>query len=362
MKILYISPENTVGTLSTWKRFHESQGNDCEFITFYKTPNDFDSGICLNLPLISSKATYRNIRTMHYKINSDAKNEYVEKEGYPPTWKPNSLFEKIYFPMRDFLWSFKIESIIKEYNLLDYDIYHFEWGLDFYRSCRFASKIKDLNKKIICTYHGQDMRTRGVLQKLNELSDLNLTSELDLISKHPNLNYMFLPIEISDNLKPIKTSDKIKICHSPTNRYYKGSNLIIDVCRNLENKNSNVEFILIENMPHNKVIEIKKSCDILIDQIGDSGGWGYGMNSIESMALGLCCMTQMNDECNEFFKNHPFININKNNLENQLEQLVSDPQMIDTYKNKSIQWLQDKHNVNKVGELLYKNYTRLLNE
>jgi len=32
MRILYISPENTVGTLSTWKNFHISQGNTCEFI------------------------------------------------------------------------------------------------------------------------------------------------------------------------------------------------------------------------------------------------------------------------------------------------------------------------------------------
>ena len=54
LKILYIAPENTVGTLSTWKKFHESRGNKCDFITFYKTPNEFDSGICLNLPLISS--------------------------------------------------------------------------------------------------------------------------------------------------------------------------------------------------------------------------------------------------------------------------------------------------------------------
>ena len=47
----------------------------------------------------------------------------------------------------------------------------------------------------------------------------------------------------------------------------------------------------------------KKISDILIDQIGDSGGWGYGMNSIEAMTLGLCCMTQMNDTCNKFFEN-----------------------------------------------------------
>ena len=75
MKILYISPENTVGTLSTWKNFHLSQGNECDFITFYKTPNDFDSGICLNLPFISSHRLYRKMRSVHYKINSELKNE-----------------------------------------------------------------------------------------------------------------------------------------------------------------------------------------------------------------------------------------------------------------------------------------------
>ena len=37
MKILYISPENTVGTMSLWKKAHEMHGNTCDFITFYKS-------------------------------------------------------------------------------------------------------------------------------------------------------------------------------------------------------------------------------------------------------------------------------------------------------------------------------------
>ena len=65
MKILYISPENTVGTLSTWKKYHLSNNNDCKFITFYKTANSFDPGICLNLPLISSHSFYRNMRSWY---------------------------------------------------------------------------------------------------------------------------------------------------------------------------------------------------------------------------------------------------------------------------------------------------------
>ena len=67
MKILYISPENTVGTLSTWKWFHESQNNQCEFITFYPSPNGFDSGLCLNLPFISTGLFYKKLRSIYYR-------------------------------------------------------------------------------------------------------------------------------------------------------------------------------------------------------------------------------------------------------------------------------------------------------
>ena len=111
-----------------------------------------------------------------------------------------------------------------------------------------------------------------------------------------------------------------------------------------------------------KVIKIKEACDISIDQIGDSGGWGYGMNSVESMALGLCCMTQMNKECNDFFKDHPFININEDSLETKINELILNPKIIDEYKKKSIQWIHKNHDVKSVGKILYQNYSRLLNE
>ena len=44
MKILYISPENTVGTLTLWKQAHEARGNECMFITLYNTKHKYDSG------------------------------------------------------------------------------------------------------------------------------------------------------------------------------------------------------------------------------------------------------------------------------------------------------------------------------
>ena len=50
MKILYISPENTVGTMTLWKEIHQKNGNECEVLTMYKSLNQSEPGICLNLP------------------------------------------------------------------------------------------------------------------------------------------------------------------------------------------------------------------------------------------------------------------------------------------------------------------------
>tara|TARA_A100001011_G_scaffold400124_1_gene512523 strand:- start:4167 stop:5255 length:1089 start_codon:yes stop_codon:yes gene_type:complete len=362
MKILYISPENTVGTLSTWKKYHLSKKNDCKFITFYKTANSFDSGICLNLPLISTNPIYRGIRTQYYNFFKGAGGDYLAKKGNPPKAEINSFREKLFFRFRDWLWSFKVERAIQEYNLLDFDVYHFEWGLDFYRNCSFVKRIKRLKKPIICTYHGQDMRTRGVIEPLNAFADVSLTSELDLLSLHSKLKYLFLPIKINKNEIFKKTENEISICHSPTNRHYKGSDKIISICKKICSRYKNVKFTLIENMDHHKVINLKRTSDILIDQIGDNGGWGYGMNSVEAMGLYTCCMTEMNSSCRNFFKNHPMVNVNQNNLEKKLIDLILNPEKIDYYKQKAYDWAIKNHDVEVVGKNLYNYYSMLMNE
>ena len=190
MKVLYISPENTVGTLDLWKKAHEARGNQCTFVTLYSTKHSYDPGICLNLPLVNTSPLYMKSRHRYYQIARGIKGDYREKEGYPPVWKPNSKLEKWYFQFRDWLWHFKVEEAIKDQNLLNYDIYHLEWGLEFYRDGRFVKKLKEAGKPIICTYHGQDLRTRGVIPAIDKVSSLNLTSELDLLKKHL-LRYYF---------------------------------------------------------------------------------------------------------------------------------------------------------------------------
>ena len=355
MKILYISPENTVGTLGLWKRAHLKRGNQCVFVTLYKTKHNYEEDICLDLPLVKTASWYLTIRHYYYILFRGKKGDYAEKEGNPPTWKPNFFIEKWFFMFRDWLWSFKIEAAIKKWNFTDYDIFHLEWGLEFYRYCHFVKKLEKLNKPIICTYHGQDLRTRGVLSFIDRMSKLNLTSELDLLNKHPDINYIFLPFNTKVYNPSYKLNKIIRIVHSPTNRFYKGSEIIIPVCEKLA-KRSDVEFVLIENMCHEESQYLKQTCDILIDQVKNRGGWGYGMNSIEAMSMGLCCVTELVPEYEKFISDHPFINVSAENLYEKLLMLIKNPNIILNHKKLSRNWVTRYHDIDQVSNKLYEYY------
>jgi hypothetical protein len=344
--------------MSLWKKAHELKGNECDIITMYRNPNQPNPGICLDLPLISTDSKYLDFRHKYYQIYRGELGDYKEREGFPPAWEANSIIEKSFFKIRDWVWSFYIEDAIKKYNLYNYDIYHFEWGLDFYRDCRFAKELSKRRKPIVCTYHGQDMRTRGVISELDQISNLNLTSEVDLLYKHPNIEYLFLPYETGNYNLTNQVSNRVKVCHSPTNRYYKGSEDIIKICRELE-KEDIIEFLLIEGKRQDEVVKIKQECDIYIDQIHNRGGWGYGMSSVESLSMGLVCMTELLEEYKKFIPDHPFIAIDKSNIRQKIIQLTEDKEMLLHKKSEGQKWVTKYHGIKNVVESLYSHYEKL---
>ena len=67
MKILYISPENTVGTLSLWREEHISRGNQCRAVTFFRSPRKFEDDVCLDLPFNFTKPLMSKFRNIIYK-------------------------------------------------------------------------------------------------------------------------------------------------------------------------------------------------------------------------------------------------------------------------------------------------------
>ena len=354
IKILYISPENTVGVLSLWKKAHEERGNYCRYITLYPSKLGYEDDIVLNLPFVSSSDRYIYIRNLLQKVFYKRNPEHEKIEQYP-IWSPVNYLEKLWFQIRDFIWSFFLKKIVSQYKLDDFDIYHFEWGLDIFRDCRFSINLAKKGKSIVCHYHGPDLRIRGVIPPLDKVSKLNLTNEVDLLTKHKNISYIYLPYDTKQYQVKKKLNKSIRIFHCTMNRYYKGSDIIINVCKELEQEHD-IEFILMEREPHNTVMEEKYNCDINIDQISNTGGWGYGMNSIESLSMGICTATNMNSHMKKFMPNHPFYEIDESNLYGQLEYLILNPKLIMEYGKKGKKWVDENHNYLNVTGTLYEYY------
>tara|TARA_B100000686_G_C16684507_1_gene913910 strand:- start:313 stop:1401 length:1089 start_codon:yes stop_codon:yes gene_type:complete len=355
MKILYISPENTVGTLNIWKDIHNKNGHYCRYVTFFSSPKNYGDDICLDLPFNFSKSHMSRLRNIVYQFYNGSEGYFKERIGCPPIWEPKGLIDRKFLQLKDVLWRPIVEKAIEKYELYDFDVVHFESGMDFLKNEFFVEKLNLMGKKIICHYHGEDLRSRGVMPLINSLSHLNLTNELDLLNKHPNIEYLFLPF-VTSRFIPKKSLNKhLRVAHAPTNRFYKGSELIIDVCKKLHFEGE-INFDLIENQPHSVALERKGKADIFIDQIGNKGGWGYGMNSVESLSMGICTLTEMNDTYNAFIPDHPFIDIKQDDLEKTLRLLIKDRDKIFKYGKKGREWVQRYHDISIVAQKLYEHY------
>ncbi|MFH1862512.1 MAG: hypothetical protein ABH878_06820, partial [bacterium] len=294
-KILYISPEQVSGTLELFQRGHRSRGHECRYVTLFPSSSGFPEDICLNLPCQANSKWIQQIKSRLYRQARDMKG-LQDRTGYPPYWRPNTAAEAVFFFLRDQLLSFWIEFAIRRFGFDQFDLYHLDQGLDFYRNARFIRKMKARGAKVVCFYHGTDMRNRGVIPAVDALSDLNLTSELDLLSKHPNIAYLHLPFDLSKYARKTGENQPLIIghaCRSPEARHFKGTDHILQTVKELE-RDYPVRFDLVENLPHEECLRRKSRWDIAVDQIADQGGWGYGMNSLETLGLGIPTCTCMN--------------------------------------------------------------------
>lgn len=352
-KILYISPQSISGTLPLLCEGHRRKGNYARYVTLFPTPFGYEEDLQMNLRLHPDKNWIIQTRNLLKRMRGSHPAD--ELPGNPPFWKPGSFVERTFFNFRDWLNSGKIHRFIAENGLDDYDIYHLEQGTGFFRDCRVVENWRSQGKKFVTFYHGNDIRNRGVYPDIHRISALNLTSELDLLEKYPGIRYLFLPID-TDKVAPVHHyNEKIKIVHATRSRFNKGSDFIIATVKSLEQKYP-VELVLIENKPHAECMVIKAACDICIDQIADKAGWGYGMNSVESLAQGIPVCTYLNEKYLKFIPDHPFVNVNYDTLQSELISLIENPSLRADISAKGRNWVVKTHSIDAVMEQLYNYY------
>lgn len=351
LKILHIAPLNFAGVPYDFFQMHNACGDYSRIVTLHQNERVFPEDICLDLPLPN--------QTLAKLLRKKRVNELEEKQRDSAHYfKPKNFFEKAYYKFYDSLIQPKIEKAISDYSLDDFDIIHYDGGLDFYRNAKQAIKWKKQGKKIVCCYYGSDLRIRGLIKELDDISDLNLTSEFDHLTLKKNLEYLFYPYDTSElPVKKERSSDEIKIVHSPTNRKYKGTELIVSVIEKVK-KERKIEFLLMENVERSKLLEIKSECDISIDQVGGTmGGTGYGKAGLETLAMGIPTITNMTKEYADWLPENPFVvGNNFNELYKSLMELIDNENArIEIGKN-GIAWIDKYHSFDGVNKKLKQLY------
>jgi len=199
----------------------------------------------------------------------------------------------------------------------------------------------------VCCYLGSDLRSRGVMAGLDQVSDCNFTVEFDHLKLHPDIRYLFFPFDPDIYTPRSDDNSRLRLFHSATNRAYKGSDHIIETGRRLEAA-FDIEFVFMENTSHRQLIEAKRESDIVIDQITNIGGVGYGVSTLEALAMGLVVCTRLTPEYEGFIPDHPFIHVTPETLYDKLAELIDDRDRRCQLSLEGRNWVEAHHDARKV--------------
>jgi len=350
-KILHIAPANTSGVPGQFVQTERRLGYDSRLITLFSDPRNYFQDMCLTLPLIDMPFVRWVKRFVSNPQKLKITNVAARPDKIPIEWTPHSLLEKWLVRLRDRVWRRTIEDAVRHHSLDEYDVYQLDGGLGLYRNATFIQKMKAGGKKIICCYTGSDLRTRGVIPSIDSISELNVTVEFDHLVLHPNIHHVFFPFDANrfELHQHHENIGRVRIGHAPTNRAAKGSDIIIPILRHLESE-MNVEIILIEGMSYDQAIAAKASCDIFVDQIGDLG---YGINSLEALAMRIPACSCLAPGFAEMYPDHPFVTIDAANLKSQLTNLITDAGRRREIGERGRQWLLRNHDAVSVVQKIH---------
>jgi hypothetical protein len=350
MRILHIAPFNTAGVPIAFVHAERALGHESRLITFGRNPFGFEEDVCLDLPWLNG-SFFLSIRNRFSSSSRRARRslEATEESAQPRPliWKPESRFEAGLITIREKLWLPRIRNMMKTLDFFSFDLYQLDGGLDFFRDGRLAQEIKARGKKIVCCYLGSDLRARGVMPAVDAVSDLNFTVEFDHLRLHPDIHYLFFPFDPWRFQPASRQNERLRIFHSATNRKYKGTDLILEVGKRLE-REEKVELVFMENTPHDKLLATKAQCDIVVDQITNLGGVGYGVSSLEALSMGIPVCTRLTPEYEAFIPDHPFVHVTPDTLYDRLVELIRNAPRRREIGQRSRLWVEKRHDARQV--------------
>jgi glycosyltransferase involved in cell wall biosynthesis len=179
-------------------------------------------------------------------------------------------------------------------------------------------------------------------------------------SLFPESSLLFQRIDTSkyQPYYPDKSKLVPKIIHAPSAPIAKGTPEILKIIDELK-REYKFEFVLLENMSREDVVNELKQADIFIDQIVLGS---YGMASCEAMAFGKPVLCFIMDEVfeNGLPVDCPIVNSNTNTLKNNLIRLLDDANLRNEIGQQSRLFAEKYHDSDKIAHQLVQIFNQFI--
>ena len=151
-------------------------------------------------------------------------------------------------------------------------------------------------------------------------------------------------------------SNSLRIFHAPNHKAIKGTKYFVSAVESLKREGFDIELIILQKVPNEKIKEMILSADIIADQLVI--GW-YGMFAVEAMAMGKPVLCYIRPDFEEFFIHEgvlepdelPIIRCTYRNLKQTLIDLIKNRERLDIIGKKSKEFVMKHHSTKSMGKV-----------
>ena len=239
------------------------------------------------------------------------------------------------------------------------DIFHFYFGLTLVPKKLQFPILRATRRKSLFHFLGADIRERPKEQLMYGLkADARVVGSFAALRFIPYDAEVLPPgIELgSYNPVPPVERERVRIVHAPSNLDKKGTQYVIDACKELP-----VDLDVVHGVRNEEALERIKEADIVVDQV--LRDW-HGILSIEGMALGKPVVTSLDESAVRETEEHfglkvPIVRTTKDDLVDVLRPLVDSFADRKRLGEAGRAYVEEVHDVERMTDRLLDLYSRL---
>jgi glycosyltransferase involved in cell wall biosynthesis len=266
-----------------------------------------------------------------------------------------------------------------------YDVIHFFFGDSLIPKVQWdVPLLRALGKRIVVHFRGTDIRdptyfnqevglpryrddpgfslhaTPAQVRKIEfwqKYAHAILVSTRDLLALVPDAIWIPQAIDLQRipfEPRPLSPGETVRIVHAPTNRAEKGTNYVIRAVESLKQKGLALELILVERTPHDRALEVFRTCHLGIDRL--LLGW-YGNVSVELMAIGRPVICYIAPKLRTGFPELPLISAGVEDLSDVIVEVVNASAQWTSWAEKGRAYVEKHHDARKIATQLLDIYS-----